>query len=189
MKYAITGPRGRIFRVLDTEPLGGQSFTEITDEQATTVESSETPLFIINGELKSQEEAMEIFKAERMAERLTELFNEDPIKAKSQKRKDIAKDRYDAEVGGIIINGAPIKTDRDTQSIIGNSFQMAKLDVDFSVDWKVAEGVFIELDSPTIIAIGQAVVAHVQSCFTKEKDLNILIDNASTAEELNNIKW
>lgn len=50
MKYALTGPAGRIFQILDS-PTDGS--VEITDEQAATVNSSEEPLFLISGELKT----------------------------------------------------------------------------------------------------------------------------------------
>jgi hypothetical protein len=53
MKYAITGPAGRIFKVLDAATDGS---VEITDEQAATVNSSEEPLFLIEGELKTIQE-------------------------------------------------------------------------------------------------------------------------------------
>ena len=53
MKYAITGPAGRIFKVLDAATDGS---VEITDEQAATVNSSEEPLFLVEGELKTIKE-------------------------------------------------------------------------------------------------------------------------------------
>jgi len=56
MKYAIVGPRGRILQVLDA-PTDGS--LEITDEQADTVNSSESSLFLIDGELKSVREAFD----------------------------------------------------------------------------------------------------------------------------------
>lgn len=56
MKYAITSPRGRILQILDA-PTDGS--LEITDEQAVTVSSSESSLFLIGGELKSDREAFE----------------------------------------------------------------------------------------------------------------------------------
>jgi len=53
MKYAIVGPQGRIFQVLDAATDGS---VEITDEQAVTVSSSEEPLFLLEGELKTTQE-------------------------------------------------------------------------------------------------------------------------------------
>jgi len=56
MKYAIVGPRGRILQVLDGPT---DNTVEITDEQADTVSSAESSLFLIDGELKSVREAFE----------------------------------------------------------------------------------------------------------------------------------
>lgn len=56
MKYAITGPRGRILQVLDAPTDGA---VEITDKQAVTVNSSELPLYLIDDELKSEQEFVE----------------------------------------------------------------------------------------------------------------------------------
>lgn len=56
MKYAITGPRGAIFRVLDSEPTDARHYVEITDEQAQTVADGEGRFFVIDGDLKTGEE-------------------------------------------------------------------------------------------------------------------------------------
>jgi len=58
-KYAITGPRGAIFRVVDDEPQHAQHYTEITEEQAQTISDSEARFFIIDSELKTQQEVFE----------------------------------------------------------------------------------------------------------------------------------
>lgn len=38
-KYAIHGPRGMIFRILDEEPQLRENYVELTDEQASTVQA------------------------------------------------------------------------------------------------------------------------------------------------------
>lgn len=53
MKYAITGPRGRIFKMLDAPSEGA---VELTDEQAASVAASESPMFLVDGELQSEKE-------------------------------------------------------------------------------------------------------------------------------------
>lgn len=63
MKYAIVGPRGRIFQVLDAPTDGA---VEITDEQTATFNSSELPVFLVGGELKTLEEVkLEAMSPER----------------------------------------------------------------------------------------------------------------------------
>jgi len=56
MKYAITGPRGAIFRIVDEEPQFAQNYAELTDEQAETVNNGEGRFFVIDGQLKTQQE-------------------------------------------------------------------------------------------------------------------------------------
>lgn len=74
MKYAITGPAGRIFKVLD-EPT--EEAKQITNKQAATVSSSKDPLFLINGELKTQAEMQVIRQAEQKAARIAAMTPEE----------------------------------------------------------------------------------------------------------------
>ena len=56
MKYAVIDEEGRILHTSEEEPKGvleGESIAEITDEQALLFESSNSPLFLINGNLIS----------------------------------------------------------------------------------------------------------------------------------------
>lgn len=99
--------------------------------------------------------------------------------AKAQARKALAAKRYEVETGGITVNGTPVKTDRETQSILTAARTRALEDGNFSVDWKVSNGVFVTLDAATIIAIANAVADHVQACFSNEKALDVLIAAAA----------
>jgi hypothetical protein len=76
MKYAITGPAGRIFQVLD-EPT--EETKEITNVQANIVSSSKDLLFLINGELKTQAEAQAIRRAEQKAARIAAMTPEELV--------------------------------------------------------------------------------------------------------------
>ena len=76
MKYAITGPAGRIFQVLD-EPT--EQTKEITNAQANTVNSSKEPIFLINGELKTHAEAQVIRRAEQKAARIAAMTPEELV--------------------------------------------------------------------------------------------------------------
>lgn len=67
MKYAITGPRGAIFRITDSEPQSvatDATVVEITDEQAATVETGKASepkvlYFLKDGQLLTQQEFRE----------------------------------------------------------------------------------------------------------------------------------
>jgi hypothetical protein len=57
MKYALINQKGRVVTLSDTdflETLDNQQSVEITDEQADQIEQSDTPLFLIGGNLYSR---------------------------------------------------------------------------------------------------------------------------------------
>jgi hypothetical protein len=62
MKYAITGPRGAIFRIVDEEPQQAQHYAPITDEQAQTVNTGEGRFFVIDNQIKTQQEVFAEFR-------------------------------------------------------------------------------------------------------------------------------
>lgn len=106
---------------------------------------------------------------------------------KAQKKQEIAAARYEAETAGTTINGITIDTGRDSQALITGAAVAAMLDDDYSLNWKTTAG-FIHLSAPEIIAVAQAVRAHVQSCFDREGELVALVDAAQTSEELDAIE-
>lgn len=105
---------------------------------------------------------------------------------KAQKKQEIALARYEAETSGTTVNGVLIDTGRDSQALITGAALAAMLDGDYSLNWKTAAG-FIHLTAPEIIAVAQAVRAHVQACFDREGELVALVDAAQNAEELDAI--
>lgn len=83
--------------------------------------------------------------------------------------------RWRAETAGIVVGGAPIRTDRESQSVLTGAYVQATGNPDFAVRWKVGAGQFVTLNAATIIAIGDAVTAHVQACFDHEDQLTTAI--------------
>lgn len=108
---------------------------------------------------------------------------------KAAKRDEIAAARYEAETGGCTVNGITIATDRGSQALLTAAVVMARLDPEFKTQWKCANGSFKQLDAFQLRAIGDAVIAHVESCFAREGELCEQIDAAQTPEELDSIKW
>lgn len=73
--------------------------------------------------------------------------------------------RYAKEVGGLIVGGMQIATDdRSKQMIIGARIA-ADANPSFTTPWVTASGDIVAVDAPTMIAISNAVLAHVGSCF------------------------
>lgn len=91
----------------------------------------------------------------------------------------LADRRWQAEVGGTTVGGIPVSTDRESQSKLTAAFVQADKNPAFNIpNWKVAPGTFVTLDATTIIALGNAVTAHVQACFDREAELCNEILNA-----------
>lgn len=108
---------------------------------------------------------------------------------KAKKLADLAAWRYTREVGGIVIGGARIKTDRESQATITGAFISLSQGLATSIDWKADGGVWVQLTLEQITPIAQAVVAHVQACFTAERMLAQMIEQAATIEELQAIHF
>lgn len=105
---------------------------------------------------------------------------------KLQKKAEIAAARYEREIAGTTVNGITIDTGRDSQALITGAALAAMLNENYSLNWKTENG-FIHLTAPEIIAVAQAVRAHVQACFDREGELVALVDAAQTAEDLDEI--
>ena len=105
--------------------------------------------------------------------------------AKVQVLGELANRRYQAEEGGTTLNGMPIATDRTTQGKVTAAYVKASADNTYSIaSWKGADGTFTPLDAATIIAIADAIEAHVQACFSNEATLAGQISAATTLAEL-----
>ena len=107
---------------------------------------------------------------------------------KAQKKAAIAAARYEAETAGTAVSGVTIDTGRDSQALITGAALAAVIDQNYSLNWKTPTG-FIHLAASEIIAVAQAVRAHVQACFDKEGELVARINAATTKEDLDAIKW
>lgn len=108
---------------------------------------------------------------------------------RDRKYREIATARYNAEIAGVTINGASIRTDRETQAVLTAVCLQAYIDSGYSLNWKTGDGTFVSLPAEQIMAFGIAVRAHVQSCFDYEAELLPLIASAETEAELDAIKW
>ena len=110
----------------------------------------------------------------------------DELKAK--KRAEMAAARYAAEISGVTLSGATIRTDRESQALITGAALAASHDENYSVTWKAKNG-FVTLTAAQIIAVAQAVRAHVEACFDREAELQTAIEAADSAEALDEITW
>lgn len=102
--------------------------------------------------------------------------------AKRDKLAELAAWRYAKEVGGINVAGAKVKTDRESQATLTGAFISLSQGLLQSVDWKLDNGQWATLTLAEITPIAQAVVSHVQACFTAEKLMAAEINALPTIE-------
>lgn len=100
----------------------------------------------------------------------------------------IAARRYQAEVGGITLNGMHIDTDDRSKLLINGAAVEAMLDADYVMQWKTSEG-FIELTGAQVIGIARAVRAHVQACFDREAELLAELDAGTLTNNMLEQGW
>lgn len=103
-------------------------------------------------------------------------------------RARVAHARWAAETGGMVLQGMTIRTDRESQAMITGAALKALQDAEYVCSWKSDAG-FVELSAPQVLAIADAVRAHVQACFDHERALCALVDAAETMEALEEIAW
>jgi hypothetical protein len=127
-----------------------------------------------------------LLKGESLVQQITDEVLYEMAKAQYPAR--ISSSRYDAETAGITINGMFIDTGRDSQALITGAALSAMIDPDYVCNWKTSEG-FVQLDAQALIAIAQAIRAHVQACFDREAVLLTALENGSFVEDMLNGGW
>lgn len=117
----------------------------------------------------------------------TAFFSPDSLKTTAEliaeKLSALAAYRYTKETGGIIVSGATIKTDRESQALIAGAKLYSDLNEAVLIDWK-AENSWAQINRTAIMAISQAVAAHVQACFSQERVHAEAINALTTAAEI-----
>ncbi|MGV2980689.1 DUF4376 domain-containing protein [Camelimonas sp. ID_303_24] len=105
---------------------------------------------------------------------------------------EIAADkRWQIETGGITVGGVPVATDDRSKTMIMGARIKADADPDYSVGWKGADGSFVSLAAPEIIAISDAVLAHVDACFAAEAAVTAAIagGDITTTQQIDDWPW
>ena len=87
------------------------------------------------------------------------------------------------EQGGVILNGALIATDRESQGMIHGARTLAQTDPEATIDFKAQSG-WVTLTASEMQVIGIAVARHVRDCFARERSLCEAIDACEDFETL-----
>lgn len=93
-----------------------------------------------------------------------------------------AATRYALETGGITVSGVPVRTDRQSQSLITGAHAYAMTNAEATIRFKASTG-FVELTASQMIGVATAVAEHVQSAFAIEAEVSALIDAEEIVDE------
>lgn len=96
----------------------------------------------------------------------------------------VAAKRWQIEIGGILVAGQPIATDREAHAMLNSSYTSLKAGLIADTPWKTADGSFTLVTLAELEPIAQAVAAHVRSCFSAEKEHYDAINTLKTQSEL-----
>jgi len=108
----------------------------------------------------------------------------DLVDAKARLLARLAQRRWEVETGGVVMEGVPIRTDRESTAMLSAAVTFCDLESEAVVRWKAADGQFYDLGEAGVRAIALDVGRHVQACFAREADLSVQIHDAETAEDL-----
>lgn len=100
----------------------------------------------------------------------------------------IAARRWQAETAGIVINGIPIDSGRDSQALITGAALNAVIDPAYICNWKTPGG-FIELDAQTLLGVAMTLRSHVQACFDREAELMAALADGSFTQDMLEEGW
>jgi len=92
-----------------------------------------------------------------------------------ERKAELAKIRYEHEIGGTTVAGITITTDREDQAMLNSAYTAVQLDPAKVIDYKTTNG-WIQVDAATITTMARAVINHVQACFSRERELSEMLD-------------
>lgn len=95
-----------------------------------------------------------------------------PKRTKESLLAEVAAKRWQVETGGIIVDGIPIKTDRESQAQMSSAYTSLKNSLIEDTPWKAADGSFSLVTMAELEPVAQAMAAHVRSCFDAERAHN-----------------
>lgn len=116
------------------------------------------------------------------------VYTEIAEKIIAEKKADITERRYLEETGGMVFNGIPILTDRESQATITGAAVRSLINPNATVNWKTPSGP-VTLNATEIQALAQAVASHVQACFDREFELHAAVDNGTYTAAMLDTGW
>jgi hypothetical protein len=100
----------------------------------------------------------------------------------------IAARRYEAEVGGITLNGLQINTDDRSKLLINGAASRAARNPSYVLNWKTPAG-YIQIPAEQVLVMGDAVADHVQACFDRESELLTALESGTLTPGMIDQGW
>jgi hypothetical protein len=107
----------------------------------------------------------------------------DVDKLRNNRINDLRKRRWKAEIGNMVLsNSMRIKTDRESQSALGNLQRRMTLNPSLVVEWPLVDGGFASIGKINVDTMDDEMSDHVQAARTNERVLYDLLVAALTAQ-------
>ena len=107
---------------------------------------------------------------------------------KQGKLWQLADARWREEVSGFMYNGHEFHSDRESQDRVFQAYMASLNDPNYTVTWKTKDG-WLEMTASDFITLYNEFQTFLQALYQKEKNLQSLIEAATTIDELNAIGW
>lgn len=111
--------------------------------------------------------------------------------AKEAKRQQITRDCQAAIDSGFFYDGHKYDSDQRSQTnIIGTANAVgAGIPLPDGFAWRTADNDDVPMDGPGVIALGAALLGHVNEQYARSWQLKALVDDAETTAALEAINW
>lgn len=110
-----------------------------------------------------------------------------------ERRKSINEARDRLEFSFFTWDGSVFDADEKSQARLQGAFQLANLSLfalqPYSVDWTLANNTVRTLSANDMVAVGQALAAHVLAAHSTARTLKTEIDAATTLAEVDAVAW
>lgn len=95
--------------------------------------------------------------------------------------------RWEIETGGVTVNGSRVETDDRSKLMILGARLRADADPDTTEDWDMPDGTTRVLSAPEIVALSDAIAAHVSTVFKTYSQVKAKIEagTITTTEQIN----
>jgi len=106
--------------------------------------------------------------------------------AKEKMLEFLGYTRWICEIGGCMWRGYKIHTDRESQAKISGLYSILTTTDITTFEWKTKDG-FVVLAKNDAISMCLTVYSYVTKLFSKEREISIMIENATSFDELLNL--